>query len=71
MRDGIPAVVRRNNSIHLWLWRGVQQHSIVLSTLRAVLLLFAARALLPADQVKKRISGTPYELQQSAVFTVD
>jgi hypothetical protein len=53
MRDGIPAVVRRNNSIHRWLWRGVQQHSIVLSTLRAALLLFAARAFLPAHQVKR------------------
>jgi hypothetical protein len=71
MRDGIPAVVRRNNSIHRWLWRGMQQHSIVLSTLTAVLFLFAPCAFLPAHQVKKRLFGTPYELQQSAVFTVD
>ena len=71
MRDGIPAVVRRNNSIHRWLWRGVQQHSIVLSTLTAVLFLFAPCAFLPAHQVKKRLFDNPYELQQSAVFTVD
>ena len=50
MRDGIPAVVRRTNSIHLRLWGGVRQHSIVLPTLRAALLLFAARALLPAER---------------------
>jgi len=33
MSEGIPAKVRRNNSIHLWLWRDVQRHGIVLSTL--------------------------------------
>ena len=71
MRDGIPAVVRHTNSLHRWLWGDTQQHSIVLSTLTAALLLFAARALLPAHQVKKRLFGTPNELQQSAVKTAD
>jgi len=71
MRDGIPAVIRRHNSIHLWLWGDVQQHSTVLSNLPAALLLFAARVLLPAHQVKKRLFSTPYELQQSAVKTAD
>ena len=71
MRDGIPAVVRHTNSFHRWLWGDMQQHRIVLSTLIAALLLFAARALLPAHQVKKRLFGTPYELQQSAVKTAD
>jgi hypothetical protein len=71
MRNGISAVVRRNNSIRLWLWRGAQQHCIVLSTLTAVLFLFAPCAFLPAHQVKKRIFGTPYELQPSAVKTAD
>jgi hypothetical protein len=71
MRHGISALVRHNISIRLWLWRGGHQHSIVLSTLRAALLLFAARALVPADQVKKTLFGTPYELQPSAVFTTD
>ena len=71
MRDGIPAVVRHTNSLHRWLWGDTQQHSIVLSTLTVTLLLFAARALLPAHQVKQRLFGTPYELQQSAMKTAD
>jgi hypothetical protein len=71
MRDGISAVVRSNNSIRRWLWGDVQQHSIDLSTLTAVLLLFAPCAFLPAHQVKKRLFGTPYQLQQSAVKTAD
>ena len=49
MRDGIPVVIRRNNSIHLWLWGDVQHHSIVLSNLPVVLLLFATYAFLPAS----------------------
>ena len=71
MRDGIPVVIRRNNSIHLWLWGDVQHHSIVLSNLPAVLFPFAACAFLPVHQVKKRLFGTPYELRQSAVKTAD
>jgi hypothetical protein len=71
MRDGISAVARRNNSIHLHLWGGVQQHSVVLSTLRAALFLFAIRVLPPAHHIKKKIFATPYELQQSAVKTAD
>jgi hypothetical protein len=59
MSDGIPAVVRRNNSIHPWLWEDVQQHSIVLSTLTAALLLSAACTLIPAHLVTKRLFGTP------------
>ena len=55
MSDGIPAVGRRNNSMHLWLWGDVQQHSIVLSTLTVALLLLAACAFLPAHLVKKRL----------------
>ena len=70
MRDGIPAVARHNNSLHTWLWGDTQQHSIVLSTLTAALLLFAACAFLPAHQEKEAF-GTPYELLQSAVFTAD
>jgi len=71
MRDGIPVVIRRNNSIHLWLWGDVQHHSIVLSNLPVVLLLFATYAFLPVHQVKTRLFGTPYELRQSAVKTAD
>ncbi len=59
MSDGIPAKVRRNNSIHYWLWRDVQQYSIVLSTLTAALLLFAACTLVPAHLVKKMLFDTP------------
>jgi hypothetical protein len=54
MSDGIPAVGRRNNSVHLCLWADVQQHSIVLSTLTLAPLLFATRAFLHAHLVKKR-----------------
>ena len=71
MRDAIPAVLRHNNSFYRWLWGDVQQHSIALSTLTAVLLFFATRAFLPAHQVKKRLFDTPYELQRSAVKTAD
>ncbi len=71
MSDGIPAVVRRNNSIHFWLWGDVQQHGIVLSTLTAALLLFAVCALVPAHPVTKTLLGTPYELQQSVMRTAD
>ena len=68
MCNGILALARHNNSLHTWLWGDTQQHSIVLSTLTAALLLFAACAFLPAHQ-EKRDFGTPYELQQSAVKT--
>ncbi len=71
MRNGIPAVVRHNNSLHHWLGGDTQQHSIVLSTLTAALPLSAACAILPTHQVKKRLFGTLYELQQSAVKTAD
>jgi hypothetical protein len=70
MRNGILAVARYNNSLHTWLWRDTQQHSVVLSTLTAALLLVAARAFLPVHQ-EKRGFGIPYELQQSAVKTAD
>ncbi len=68
MRDGIPAVVRHTNSLHRWLWGDTQQHRIVLSTLTAALLPFAACAFLPTQ---KRLFGTPYELQQFTVKTAD
>jgi hypothetical protein len=71
MCNGIPAVVRHNNSLHHWSGGGTQQHSIVLSTLTASLLSFTACAFLPEHQVKKKLFGTPYELQQSAVKTAD
>ena len=69
MSDGIPAVVRRNNSIHPWLWEDVQQHSIVLSTLTTAL--FAACPLVPAHLVTKGFSVLLDELQQCAVKTAD
>ncbi len=71
MRNGISVIVRHNYSLHHWSGGDTQQHSIVLSTLTAALLLSAACALLPTHQVKKRLFGTPYELQQPAVKTAD
>jgi len=71
MRDGIPAVARHNISLLTGLWGATQQHSAVRSTITAALLPFASCAFLPAHQVKKRLFGTPYELQQSAVKTAD
>jgi hypothetical protein len=62
MSEGIPAVVRRNNSIHLWLWGDVQWHSIVLSTLTSVLFLFAACIIVPAHFVTKRLLGILSEI---------
>ena len=55
MNEGIPAVVRRNNSIYLWLWGDVQWRSIVLSTLTSALFLFAVCTLVPAHFVTKRL----------------
>jgi hypothetical protein len=66
MSEGIPAVVRRTNSIH---WGDVQRHSIILSTFTSALLLFAASTLVPAYFVTKRLSGILYEIERSAVKT--
>jgi len=68
MSEGIPAVGRRNTSIHLWLWG--DPHSIVLSTLISALLLFTACTLVPTQFVTKRLLGSLYEeIQRSAVKT--
>jgi hypothetical protein len=67
MSEGIPAVVRRNNSIHLWLWGDVQWHSNLLSLLTSGLFLFAVCILVPAHFVTKRPLGMLSEMQRFAM----
>jgi len=50
MRDGIPAVVRHNTSLHHWSGGDTRQYSAVRSTLTVALLLFAACVFLPASR---------------------